>query len=140
LFGYALALGFAIPSDIQNTEPPKLLTAAANDFIVPGSTSQNVIDEYVRHALQAEPVQADWHYQYPYNALDGSKLSLPVLLLEGEFDPLTDTVMHAQFFSKLPNANKQWIVLKGGDHGAVLERPRIKLIYVTTNFIEWLNR
>lgn len=85
-------------------------------------------------------MRADWHYQYPYNALGASKLSLPVLLLEGEFDPLTDTVTHAQFFSKLPNANKQWIVLKGGDHAVVLERPRIKLIYATTNFIEWLNR
>jgi pimeloyl-ACP methyl ester carboxylesterase len=142
LFGYPLALGFSIPSDIQNTEPPKSPTtakAAASDFIVPGSISKNAIDEYVRHALAADPVRADWHYQHQYNALDASKLSMPVLLLEGEFDPLTDTAMHAQIFSKLPNANKQWVVLKDGDHAALLERPRTKLIYATTNFIEWLD-
>jgi pimeloyl-ACP methyl ester carboxylesterase len=142
LFGYPLALGFAIPSDIQNTEAPKFPTteeAAASDFIVPGSISQNAIDEYGRHALQADPIRADWHYQHQYNALDASKLRMPVLLLQGEFDPLTDTAMHAQIFSKLPNANKQWVVLKDGDHAALLEIPRIKLIYATTNFIEWLD-
>nr|WP_297349135.1 hypothetical protein [uncultured Glaciecola sp.] len=89
-------------------------------------------------------MRADWHCQLQYNALGASKLRMPVLLLEGEFDPLTDTdtdtEMHAQFFSKLPNTNKQWAVLKGRDHAALLERPRIKLIYATTNFIEWLDR
>lgn len=143
LFGYPVALGFTYPEDIPNFSPPKIPTtakAAASDFIVPGSISQNAIDEYVRHALQADPIRADWHYQHQYNALDASKLNMPVLLLQGEFDPLARTDMHAQVFSKLPNGNKQWVVLKGGDHAALLEKSRLQLIYATTNFIQWLDK
>lgn len=141
LFGYPLALGFVMAHNVQNLAPPKAPTsakAAASDFVVPGSISQNAIDEYVRHALQADPVRADWHYQHQYNALNAAKLSMPVLLLQGEFDPLAHTDMYADIFSKLPNANKQWVVLKGGDHAALLERTRGKLIHATTHFIEWL--
>ena len=142
LFGYPLALGYTFSHDVQKAAPPKIPTtakAAASDFIVPGSISQNAIDEYVRHALQADPVRADWHYKHQYNTLDASKLSMPVLLLQGEFDPFAHTDMHAQIFAKLPNGNKQWVVLKGGDHAALLEKTRAKLIYATTNFIEWLS-
>jgi pimeloyl-ACP methyl ester carboxylesterase len=142
LFGYSRVLGLVIPDDVQSVAPPKAPTtakAAASDFIVPGSISQNAIDEYVRQALQADPVRADWHYQHQYNALDASKLSMPALLLHGEFDPLAHTDMHAQVFSKLPNANKQWVVLKDGDHAALLEKTRTKLIHATTHFILWLD-
>ncbi|NNE66043.1 MAG: hypothetical protein HKN33_05700 [Pyrinomonadaceae bacterium] len=61
-----------------------------------------------------------------------------MLLLQGEFDPLAKTDMHAEAFSAFPNAHKQWVVLKGGDHAALLEKPRDRLISATVNFIEWL--
>ena len=142
LFGYPLTLGFTYAYDVQSAAPPKVPTtakAAASDFIVPGSISQNAIDEYVRHALKVDPVRADWHYTHQYNALDAAKLSMPVLLIQGEFDPLAHTDKHAQVFSKLPNANKQWVVLKDGDHAALLEKSRAKLIQATSNFMQWLH-
>ena len=114
--------------------------AAASDFIVPGSISQKAIDEYVRHSLQADPVRADWNQQHEYNQFDATKVSMPVLLLQGEFDPLADTATHAKVFSEFPNANKQWVVLKGGDHAALLEKPRGQLIDASINFIEWLDK
>ena len=39
---------------------------------------------------------------------------------------------------RLQIPNKQWIVLAGGDHAALLETPRAKLIKSTIDFIEWL--
>jgi pimeloyl-ACP methyl ester carboxylesterase len=141
LFGYPIKLGFNFPRDIQTATAPKApntAKAAASDFIVADSISQNAIDEYVRHALQADPYRADWHYQHQYNTLDPSKLTMPVLLLQAEFDPLAHTDKHAQVFSKLPNANKQWIILKDADHAALLEKSRAKLIHATANFYSWL--
>lgn len=143
LFGYPLTLGRKFPHDAQNSAPPKVQNtakAAASDFITPDSISQNAIDEYVRHALQADPIRADWRNQHQYNLLNAAKLSMPVLLLHGEFDPLAHYDKHAQVFSTLPNTNKQWVVLKGGDHAALLEKTRAKLIYATTNFIEWISK
>lgn len=143
LFGYPIPLGAKYPEDIQNSEPPREKTtaeAAASDFIVPGSISQKAIDEYVRHSLEADPVRMDWHYQHQYNAIDATKLPMPVLLLDGEHDPLTHDDSYADVFMKLPNANKQWVVLKGGDHAALLEKSRGQLIDASINFIEWLEK
>ncbi len=83
-----------MPDDNQTGKPPREATtaeAAASDFIVPGSISQKAIDEYVRHSLEADPVRADWTQQHQYNQFDATKVSMPVLLLQGEFDPLAHT-------------------------------------------------
>jgi pimeloyl-ACP methyl ester carboxylesterase len=143
LFGFPISKGVKYPEDIPTTEAPQEKTtaeAAASDFIVPGSISQKAIDEYVRHSLEADPVRMDWHYQHQYNEIDGSELPMPVLLLEGEQDPLTYDDTYVDLFLKLPNADKQWIVLKDGDHAALLEKSRGKLIDATINFIEWLEK
>ncbi|MDG1857839.1 MAG: alpha/beta fold hydrolase, partial [Emcibacteraceae bacterium] len=143
LFGFPIPLGTVYPEDIPGTDAPKMATtaeAAASDFIVPGSISQNAIDEYVRHSLVADPVRMDWQYQHQYNALDGTKLPMPVLLLDGEHDPLTHDDAYSSLFQSLPNANKQWVVLKGGDHAALLEKSRGQLIDASINFIEWLDK
>lgn len=143
LFGYPWVPGTVIPEDAGAKEPtraPTTAKAAAEDFITPGSISQKAIDEYVRQALKADPVRADWNKQHEYNQLDAKKVTVPVLLLQGEFDPLAKTDAHAKLFSELPNANKQWVVLKGGDHAALLETPRMRLIAATVNFYEWLGK
>lgn len=143
LFGYPWTPGTVVPEDNGEDEPPKKPTtakAAAEDFITPGSISQKAIDEYVRHALEADPVRMDWRKQHEYNQLDAKKVSVPVLLLQAEFDPLAKTEAHAKLFSDLPNAHKQWVVLKGGDHAALLETPRARLIAATVSFIEWLEK
>lgn len=113
---------------------------AASDFLVPNAISQAAIDEYVRHALTADPVRADWNQWYEWRQLDPAKVSVPVLLLQAEFDPLANTTVHAQVFPAFSNANKQWVVLAGGDHAALLETPRNRLIASTISFIEWLEK
>ncbi len=141
LFGYPTDPDAEIPQSTNQAEPsarPTTRAAAASDFIVPGSISQHAIDTYVAAALKADPIRADWNQQHQWNALDGEALEIPTLLLQAEFDPLADTDAHARFFSKIANPNKQWVVLPGGDHAALLEAPRAKLIKSTIDFIEWL--
>lgn len=141
LFGYPADPDADIPHSESQTEPlarPTTRAAAASDFIVPGSISQHAIDTYVAAALRADPIRADWSQQHQWNALDGEMLALPTLLLQAEFDPLADTDAHARFFAKIANPNKQWVILPGGDHAALLETPRAKLIKSTIDFIEWL--
>ncbi len=141
LFGYPTDPDSVIPVTNSHAEPPNRPTtraAAASDFIVPGSISQHAIETYVAAALKADPIRADWNQLHQWNALDGEALTLPTLLLQAEFDPLADTDSHARFFAKIANPNKQWVVLAGGDHAALLETPRQKLIKSTIDFIEWL--
>ena len=141
--GYPYSQGLQIMGNKQYSEPLSAATttqAAASDFIVPGSISQKAIDEYVRHALRSDPIRADWNQLQQYNNIDAQKVTVPVLMLQAEFDPLADTEIHAKVFSAFPNANKQWIVLKGGDHAALLEKSRGQLIDATISFIEWLDK
>lgn len=140
LFGYPRDPDTQVPVDTSNGTPPAQPTtaeAAASDFIVPGSISQHAIDTYVRAALKADPIRADWNQSHQWNALDASELNLPVLLLQGEHDPLARTDAHMRFFAQLANANKQWVVLAGGDHAALLETPRARLIQASVDFMEW---
>jgi len=141
--GYPFSQGVQTIENNQYSEPLREATtaqAAASDFIVPGTISQKAIDEYVRHALSADPVRADWNQLGQYNKIDAQKVTIPVLMLQAEFDPLANTEIHAEVFSAFPNANKQWIVLKGGDHAALLEKSRGQLIDATISFIEWLDK
>ena len=75
--------------------------AAASDFITPGSISQRAIDGYVEAALKADPVRVDWRNEDQFLAIDPTRIELPVLLLQGEFDPLTPTHLQSKLNSRL---------------------------------------
>lgn len=141
LFGYPTDPDAEVPIDSTQPSPERRVNtpqAAASDFITPGSISQNAIDVYAAAAVAADPIRADWHQLQQWNALDGTQLKVPTLLLQAEFDPLANTDAHARFFAKIANPNKQWVVLAGGDHAALLETPRQRLVKATIDFIEWL--
>ena len=142
LFGYPVNPDQQYNDDAAFSPPenPATAQAAASDFIVPGAISQNAVDTYVREAVKANPVRADWNELQQWNTLAASAVGLPTLLLQAEFDPLASTESHAKVFSNIANPNKQWIVLAGGDHAALLEAPRAKLLKASVDFIEWLNK
>ena len=142
-FGYPIDPEEKIaPPKMPKKAPRKANTAknAASDFITPGSISQKAIDVYVAESLKADPFRADWNKLSEWNQLDASKVNLPLLLIQAEFDPLAKSESHARFFIKLPNANKQWVVLAGGDHAALLETPKDRLVHSVNDFVEWLGR
>jgi pimeloyl-ACP methyl ester carboxylesterase len=143
LFGYPADPDAEVPNDTNAGEPPRQPTtaeAAASDFIVPGAISQHAIDTFVAAALAADPVRADWNQLHQWNELDGALLTVPVLLLQAEFDPLANTDAHARLFVSIPNANKQWVVLAGGAHAALLESPRARLIRASVDFMQWIDQ
>jgi alpha-beta hydrolase superfamily lysophospholipase len=119
--------------------PPRLPTtaeAAASDFIVPGSISQAAVREYVRHALEADPVRADWRELSTWAELDAASVLVPTLLIQGERDPLALPENQAALFWKLGTPDRMWVTLPGGDHAAHLETPRPRFIHAITMFME----
>lgn len=139
VFGYWMDLDFNIPEDSLNITLAKRVNtaeAAASDFITPGSISQKAIDTYVKMALEADPIRTDWRRQHEFNQIDPSLINLPVLILQGEFDPVSPTERQAKLFTRLKTADKSWVVISGGDHAAFMETARPKFIKEFTNFIE----
>jgi pimeloyl-ACP methyl ester carboxylesterase len=107
---------------------------AASDFISPAVTPPAIIDTYVKAALKADPTRADWRAQDEYLALDGSKVKNPTLLIHGERDPLTKLEAQSRLFVSLGNADKQWTVLAGGDHAAMIENTHEAFIAAIDSF------
>ena len=141
LYGYPIDPEQVIPKQDKVSTPKREINTkenAASDFIIPGSISQKAIDAYVNESLKADPIRADWNHIEEWNQLDAKKITTPLLLLQGEHDPLAKSESHARFFIRLPNANKQWVVLAGGDHAALLETPKHRLSHSIRDFVNWL--
>jgi len=120
----------------QPPAKPNTAKNAASDFITQGSISQKAIDTYVEVALAADPVRVDFRDLHEWGALDASMITTPTLLLQGEFDPLAPAAAQAAFFTKITTADKWWAVLPGGDHAALLETPRQKMLQTIDDFID----
>ncbi|WP_394750573.1 alpha/beta hydrolase [Spongiimicrobium salis] len=142
LFGFWLDLDNRIPEDPKDHRLAKIVNtpeAAASDFIVPGSISQKAIDTYVNVALQADPIKVDWKNLNEYNQIAPTTLELPVLVLQGELDPIGPTDRQTKLFTRLKTADKSWVVISGGDHAAFMERPRPHFIQAFSGFINRFN-
>ena len=139
LFGYPVGpdtgLSGSRPEPDDPPREPTTVAAAASDFRIPGSISQAAIDEYVRHALETDPIRADWQALEEWGELDPSKVLVPTLLIQGEKDPLAPTANQAVFFSGLGTADRTWITIPGGDHAAHLETPRARFIHALVSFL-----
>jgi pimeloyl-ACP methyl ester carboxylesterase len=94
---------------------------AASDFITPQAIPQGVIDAYVAAALQADPVRVDWRDQVRFDELDPAKVTTPTLVMHGERDPLTPIEAQAALFTRLGTPDRQWVILPGADHAALIE-------------------
>jgi len=138
LFGYPIS---PIKPDYPNRYPEKppakknTKRHAASDFITEGSISQAAIDEYVRAALMADPLRVDFKNLEEWDALNPLKVTSPTLLIQGEFDPLAHTSVHAEAFAKFNTAKKWWVVLENGDHAALLEHTRHEMLAAMDAFM-----
>lgn len=142
VFGYWQDLDFKIPETTKDAQLKKSLNTAENaasDFITPGSISQKAIDTYVKMSLKYDPIRVDWRYESEYNNIDPSLINTPVLILQGEFDPIAPTELQEKLFSRLKTVDKSWVVIHGGDHAAFMEKPRKEFILSFTEFINRFN-
>lgn len=140
LFGYPYYRGrFASTERLEYPAeaPAKENTAqnAASDFITPGSISDEAVAAYVTAALSADPVRVDFKDLHQWQELDPTRVSTPLLLLQAEFDPLALTQHQAEFFQAVATSNKWWVSLPDGDHAALLETPRQRMLDVIDSFI-----
>jgi pimeloyl-ACP methyl ester carboxylesterase len=112
--------------------------AAASDFITPGAISKRAIDAYVSQALAADSVRADWRRLHDFDALDASRVTVPTLLMIGEHDPFyaERPAAQAELFVRLGTADKELVILPGGDHAALIERPVLRFVQAIASFLE----
>jgi pimeloyl-ACP methyl ester carboxylesterase len=139
LFGYPRDPAKLVFSEepAQPSRAPNTREAAASDFISPEVTPKKVIDAYVAAALAADPVRVDWrNQQSEFQALDPSKVLVPTLLMQGERDPLAPADAQARLFVGLGTHDKQWVVLPGGDHAALIEDTHPAFIAAIVSFLE----
>ena len=59
----------------------------------------------------------------------------PTLVLHGERDPLTPIPAQANLFTKLGTADRQWVVLPGVDHAALIEDSQPAFIAAVVSFV-----
>ncbi len=143
VFAYWQDLDVQIPEDPDDLVLKKQVNtpeAAASDFITTGSISQKAIDAYVRTALEHDPIKVDWRKMYQFNGIDPSLITTPVLVLQGELDPIAPADKQQKLFTRLKTADKSWVVISGGDHAAFLEISREDLIQTFTSFIGRFNK
>jgi pimeloyl-ACP methyl ester carboxylesterase len=138
LYGYPRDPDNPAPAQTVPAEParaPNTKEAAASDFISPDVVSQKVIDTYVAAALLADPVRVDWNNPEEFRELDPARIVTPTLLLQGERDPLTPSDAQARLFTRLQTADRQWIVLPGADHAALIEDTHPAFIAAIAAFV-----
>ncbi len=143
LFGYWRDDDIELPADEPGIRPAKAKNtaeAAASDFITPGSISQAAIDAYVKQSLKADPVRVDVRHTDQYNALDGSQINVPTLVIAGEHDPLAPVGNQAKLYTRLATGHKQWVTVPGGDHAAFLESPRAYFIHELVGFLQGVSK
>ena len=92
-----------------------------------------------RAALLADPYRVDFKNLHEWGrARPKPDSQHRPLLLQGEFDPLAGPANLPGFFDHIKTADKWWVVLAGGDHAALLEKPRGKMLQAIDSFIQSL--
>jgi pimeloyl-ACP methyl ester carboxylesterase len=124
----------------QPGPPPREKTtakAAAEDFISPAATDSAVVREFVRAAVAADPVRADWNHMDQFNALEPGAVHVPTLEIMGERDPVSTKSPggEAAFFGRLATPDREFVVLPGVDHAAFLESARARFVEAMVDFL-----
>ncbi len=109
---------------------------AASDFMSPDVTSTKMLEAYVTAAVAADPIRSDWRLVAQFNALNPSRVKVPTLLLQGENDPSVTQEGLDTLFKKLGTKDKQFVILKGGDHAALLEDTKPGFVEAVVGFLE----
>jgi pimeloyl-ACP methyl ester carboxylesterase len=109
--------------------------AAAADFVTKDAFTGATVAAFVRAALKADPVKADWGDEHQFNAFRPAQLQAPVLLIHGDHDPETPIALEAKLFTRFGTPDKAWVVLPGADHAAHLEKSMGELVRTIAWFI-----
>lgn len=139
LFGYPRDPQKPTPAISSPDRPPHEVNTrerAISDFISPAVISQTVVEAYVKASLASDPIRADWRALDQFNELDPALVKVPTLLMHGERDPLAPIAAQGRVFTALGNADRQWVILAGGDHAALIEDTAPAFVAAVLNFVE----
>ncbi len=137
-------LGFGFDPDAQvavvppPARPPRtrnVADAAAADFQTKDAYTGATLTAFVREALRADPVYADWRDEHQFNAFRPAQLQTPVLLVHGDRDPQAPPAVGTKLFTRFGTGDKAWVVLPGADHAAHLEKSQGELVRTIAWFI-----
>jgi alpha-beta hydrolase superfamily lysophospholipase len=110
-------------------------TIAGEDFVSPKVTPKAVVRAFVDTAIKTDPILVDWRNLEEFT-YDSSQLMMPTLVTYGDRDPSIDPTAAKYFFSAIDTANKQLVVIPGGDHCAHLEDTHDLWISTVVQFLE----
>jgi alpha-beta hydrolase superfamily lysophospholipase len=138
LFGF----GFDPDAQIAVSDPPgrpamarNVADAASADFVTRDAFTGATVTAFVRAALRADPVRADWRDEHQFNAFRPAQMQAPVLLIHGDRDPEAPMALEAKLFTRFGTPDKAWVVLPGADHAAHLEKSQGQLVRTIVWFI-----
>jgi len=138
LLGFGLDVDARIaPSETPSTPPRRKNTvdAAMSDFITPEAATRGTVDAFVRAALRADPIYAEWRDEQQFNGFAAARVLAPTLLVHGDLDPSTPVLLEAKLFTRLGTADKAWIVVPGADHVVHLEKALPDLVRAIVWFV-----
>jgi len=137
-----LGFGFDPDAQIPAGDPPgrpararNVADDAASDFITRDAFTSSTLTTFVRVALQADPVRADWRDEHQFNAFRPAQMQAPVLLVHGDRDPQAPQAVETKLFTRFATPDKAWVVLPGADHAAHLEKSQGQLVRTIVWFI-----
>lgn len=137
-------LGFGFDPDAQAAvtaapaHPPRVRNgadAAASDFQTKDAYTGSTLTAFVREALRADPVYADWRDEHQFNSFKPAQLQAPVLLVHGDRDPQAPLAIETKLFTRFATPDRAWVILPGADHAAHLEKSMGALVRTITWFI-----
>ncbi|MCI0526956.1 MAG: lysophospholipase [Nitrospira sp.] len=101
------------------------------DLFEPEATNPGVSEAFCKEALQGNPqspngVLMDFRTRMPLT--DARQIPVPTMIIFGDLDrltPITQTELPG-YFADLPHTDKQLIIVPGGGHALMLQKPRLK--------------
>lgn len=138
LFGFAFDPEARFVDPVVPDAPPMVRNTAAgarSDFVAPAVTSPEVISAYVEQALKADPIRADLKNDSEFNDIRPGRIHVPTLVMYGSEDAIPDAEA-GRFFAALGAADKQLVVLPGGDHAALIEDTHDRWVAAVVSFLQ----
>jgi pimeloyl-ACP methyl ester carboxylesterase len=105
----------------------------------PGTAEDNVIEAFADHILKLDDSVPTGTYVDMCSKLpvcDPEKLTVPTLIMRGQWDGIASFEDLAAFFAKLPNPDKQFSVMAGISHASFQQKNYLMCYHILRGFFE----
>ena len=103
----------------------------------PGTAEERVVDRFATEILALDDSMPTGTYVDMCSKLpvvDPHQITSPTMILRGEYDGIASVPDLIAFFTKLPNANKQFVVLPGIAHASFQQKNYLFVYHVLAGF------